>query len=258
MRFMLDKLLHKLRRQLFIVAMKQRCIRGNRDCIRLGTKYGGWLVPIGYLQAGDVAICAGAGEDISFDLELIRRFQCRVHTVDPTPRAISHFRKVSMGAQNDRPVPINNSPDHFYDLSDVDLKNLTFHEIGLWKEETILRFYAPDNPTHVSHSVQKLSTESDTYFEAPCVSIASLCHKIGIEHPRLVKLDIETAEYDVISSMLDDNIFPEILLVEFDEGYRPIKAGWEERIRACLGSLEEAGYQLIDFDKFNFCFIRKP
>src|SRR5690606_25746429 len=54
---------------------------------KLGTRYGGWYVPSDLLNAQSICYCIGAGEDISFDIELINRFDCHVYTFDPTPRA---------------------------------------------------------------------------------------------------------------------------------------------------------------------------
>ena len=36
----------------------------------------------------------GAGEDISFDIELVNKFNCCVNIYDPTKRAIDHFSQI--------------------------------------------------------------------------------------------------------------------------------------------------------------------
>src|SRR3546814_9362953 len=50
--------------------------------------------------------------------------------------------------------------------------------VGLWSEDATLRFYAPRDPTHVSHSIVNLQ-ETESYFEARCRSIASLMAELG-------------------------------------------------------------------------------
>ena len=45
-----------------------------------------------------------------------------------------------------------------------------FMPVGLWSEDTVLRFFAPRDPAHVSHSVVNLQRTED-YFEAPVRSI---------------------------------------------------------------------------------------
>ena len=58
-----------------------------------GTRYRGWVIPITLLARDAICYCAGVGEDISFDLELAKRFKCQVFAFDPTPRAIEHIRQ---------------------------------------------------------------------------------------------------------------------------------------------------------------------
>ena len=53
----------------------------------LGTDYGGWIVDLDMIPQGSTVISAGVGEDISFDLELINRYSCRVIGIDPTPKS---------------------------------------------------------------------------------------------------------------------------------------------------------------------------
>lgn len=61
--------------------------------VRLGSDGCGWWVPKAVVRPRAIAYCAGAGEDISFDLELHRR-GLTVVTIDPTPRAIAHVDSV--------------------------------------------------------------------------------------------------------------------------------------------------------------------
>ena len=44
----------------------------------LGTEYGGWLVDLDLIPERSTIVSAGIGEDISFDLELIRQKRCNV------------------------------------------------------------------------------------------------------------------------------------------------------------------------------------
>ncbi len=48
-------------------------VRDDPTLVRLGSPGGGWWVPESVVRAGAVAYCAGAGEDVTFDLELHRR-----------------------------------------------------------------------------------------------------------------------------------------------------------------------------------------
>lgn len=68
-------------------------VYGDRSVLplaRFGTQYGGWWCSPGMLGPRQVALCAGAGEDVSFDVALNVKFGIRVLCADPTPRAIAH------------------------------------------------------------------------------------------------------------------------------------------------------------------------
>ena len=77
----------------------------------------------------------------------------------------------------------------------------------------------------------------------------------NIQSIEVLKLDIETAEYDVIEQMMRENIWPKILCVEYDEGNSPLDGRWRTRIRDSVRALKDYGYALCYVDAFNFTFI---
>jgi FkbM family methyltransferase len=215
-------------------ALTRRRIHTRPDLVRLGSRYGGWIVPLTALDSSSVCYCAGVGEDISFDLALIERFDCEVHAFDPTPRAIAHVAKVAAG----------HSRFHF-------------EPVGLWERDERLRFYAPADPSHVSHSVVNLQN-SAAYFEAPCHSLDSLMRARGHDRIDLLKLDIEGAEHRVIASMLADDIAATVLCVEFDEASLGLTDERRSRIAATVDTLVAHGYELVAQDgRANYTFVRR-
>ena len=208
-------------------------LRRDLPCVKLGSDYGGWTVPTGWITAESVCYCAGVGEDITFDLGLIAAFGCHVHAVDPTPRAVAHVQKHAR------------TEAKFH-----------FEQVGLWNEDTTQRFYAPANPKHVSHSVMNLQ-KTDTYFEAECVRLSTLMARNGHQHIDLLKLDIEGAEYKVLESLLSDGIRPKILCIEFDEAYHPLDSQFIHRIRAHVSQWVGAGYTLAALEsRCNYTLVR--
>jgi FkbM family methyltransferase len=166
------------------------------------------------------------GEDVTFDLGLIEHFGCHVWGIDPTPRAAGYVRKM---------VP--------------DEGRYHFVPEGLWSTTGVQRFYAPVNPSHVSHSIVNLR-QTDSYFEAQCRRLSDLMHENGHDHLDLLKLDIEGAEFEVMQTLHEDGVFPAIVAVEFDQP-------------ASLASIAEAsqqmkasGYQLVSIDRWNYTFVR--
>lgn len=190
---------------------------------RLGTDYGGWWVPREVLVPGAVAYCAGAGEDISFDVALADR-GLLVRTFDPTPRAADYVRRLAP-------------------------KNVSFYPIGWWDESTTLRFYAPRNPSHVSHSALNLQG-TEQFFEAPVEPVRKLMEELGDQRVEIIKMDIEGAETRVIPSLLQDGPLPMVLCVEFDQP-QPLR-----QLLGLVRGLRAAGYTLRLIEKWNYTFTR--
>ncbi len=202
---------------------------------RLGSDYGGWVVPVQFLDAASVCYCAGVGLDASFDLALIERTGCTVDAFDPTPGA----RVYAEGLVSTEP-------------------RFRFAPVGLWDEDTTMRFFAPSNPDHVSHSILNLQ-RTEHYFEADCRSVTSLMRERGHDRIDLLKMDIEGAEYRVLDSLLRDGIRPGVLCIEFDERHHPIDGAFRARIRARVDALAAAGYRLVHADRAgNYTLVHGP
>lgn len=193
----------------------------------IGSRYGGWIVPMALIRPDWVCYCGGVGEDITFDLGLIERLGCTVFAFDPTPRAVAH---VASHAAAER--------------------RFHFMPVGLWSKDATLKFFAPRDPTHVSHSVLNLQ-ETDAYFEAPCRSLPSLMAELGHRRIDLLKIDIEGAEHAVVRSMLKHGIRPTVLCLEIDQPVPPLRFG------TTVARVLAAGYELVAVDHWNFTFVHR-
>lgn len=203
---------------------------GDRtDVVRLGSGYGGWVLPLQLPATGAVCYSGGVGEDISFDLALIERCGCRVWAFDPTPRSRQFV--VDLARRNVLP------------------EEFEFCATGLWSQRARLRFFAPADPSHVSHSITNLQGTRD-YFEADCRSIGEIARGLHHDSIDLLKLDIEGAEHEVLESMLQDGILPRILCVEFDQ---PASV---KRVRRTVQSLLGSGYEMVWLEGWNCTFVR--
>jgi FkbM family methyltransferase len=224
---------------------------------RLGSNYGGWLIPTAAgLDENSICYLAGAGEDISFDCALVERFGCRGRIIDPTPRAIAHFRELGEAVQAGRRFPINNSATEFYDIAPRQYGKLSFLPIGLADRDGELKFFMPKDPAHVSCSTVNLQKTED-YFVAQCHSISTIMARQGDTKVDLLKMDIEGAEYPVIRDLVESGRLPRILLIEFDEVHSPLDGGAPTRIAGSMNSLLGAGMRCIAVEGSNATFVRK-
>jgi FkbM family methyltransferase len=178
-------------------------------------------VPEDVLRPGAVAYCAGAGEDISFDLELHGR-GLTVVTIDPTPRAISYVNSVK--------------PED---------RRFVFVPMGLWHEASQLSFYAPADPGDVSHSVLNLQRTTDS-FVAQADSLDAIMKACGHDHVDLLKVDIEGAESTVLPHLLAHGPYPAVVCFEYDQ---PQSVRGLRRLLRLFG---ENGYDLIKQERWNF------
>jgi FkbM family methyltransferase len=224
--------------------------------LRLGTVYGGWVIPKDSgLGPDSVCYSAGAGEDISFDCGLAERFHCHVRIIDPTPRAIEHFRKLREAVISGSPFPINNSNTDYYSIAPKNFDKLAFLPIGLADQDKELKFFFPKNPAHVSCSTVNLQ-KTEEYFIARCSRLATIMKQMGDRAIDLLKMDIEGGEYMVISDLVTTGELPRILLVEFDEVHTPLDADAGVRIQRHIKMLEQAGMNCVAVESSNATFVR--
>lgn len=229
---------------------------------RLGTSYGGWVFePSSDLERTTILSC-GLGEDASFDVEFAARFGARIVVVDPTPRAIAHFgdvvQRIGQPAAR-RYVAGGKQPADAYDLAKLTAGSLTLEPFALWTSNTKLKFFAPANPAHVSHSIvnyQNNYSSVGNHIEVETATLGDLLKKHNIAGPALIKLDIEAAEIEVIMDMLERAIYPRQILVEFDEMNEPSERSKFNAERVDR-KLRHCGYACHHFDGLaNFLYIR--
>jgi len=201
---------------------------------KLGSAYGGWIVPTLDISEGAVCYLAGVGEDITFDLALIARFNCSVFAFDPTPRAKLHVHKQA-----------------------AHLSQFHFFNFGLWDAEGMLKFYAPANSEHVSHSIVNLQN-SDRYFEASCKRLSAIMREMGHSRIQLLKLDIEGAEYRVIDSLVEDRLDIGIICVEYHAIHNDADDEFPGQIKKSVARLCEIGYALVAVEpNLNYTFVKE-
>jgi FkbM family methyltransferase len=197
----------------------------HQDLVRLGSRYGGWWVPRSVLRPGAVAYCAGAGEDVTFDLALLEH-GVRVTTFDPTPRSVAYVNSLRVEGGHFRFVPV-----------------------GWWNDNTELDLYAPRDPAHVSYSALDLQATGQS-ITVPVRRVATLARELGDTALDIIKMDIEGAEMAVIPDILSTGPMPRVLCVEFDK-VRPLRD-----VISLIRRIKRAGLLPAHSEGRNVTFVR--
>lgn len=201
--------------------------------IRLGSKMCGWFICPQEITSDSIVYSLGVGEDTSFDQQLIDRFSVLVHAFDPTPKAINWVKKHQISPK------------------------FILHEYGVADFDGTANFNPPINPNHVSHTI---ITRPETEAQSIKVSVKRLSTIMKeLNHKRidLLKMDIEGAEYGVISDMKNTQILPKQILIEFHHRFPGIGI---ERTMAAIKSLKNQGYKIFSVapKAEEFSFIYQP
>jgi FkbM family methyltransferase len=235
----------------------QSDIKPLKNLIFIGSKYHGYWVPDNFLNKNSICYCIGAGEDISFDTELKILYDAEVFIFDPTPEGKNYFAKLNEYTANGKTLIIDGNNSFTYRINKNQLDEIKFIDKGVWDQDTVLKFYAPDAEDYVSHSVY-LFKESNNYIEAPVDRLSNFMKKFNHHTVDLVKMEIEGAEYAVLDTIIKDKLDVKIICVEFDEVFHAKGLGYLLRIKKTCDQLKKAGYVLVHSTVlYKRTFIRK-
>jgi FkbM family methyltransferase len=186
--------------------------------VRLGDPGGRWSIVPRSLGSGTVVYAFGVGTDISFERDLIARYGVTVHAFDPTPIALEWARS--------RPLP----------------EGFLLHPYGVADFDGVARFAAPRKRKFASYSLVRREGVGSAV-AVPVHRLTTLMDMLHLPTPDVIKMDIEGAEYAVLSDLLKSGLRPEQILVEFHHRWREVGA---RRTREALRLLAGSGYRIAD------------
>ncbi len=146
------------------------------------------------LNSNSVVYSLGILEDTRFDAAIAKMYGCDVHMFDPTPLTV----KFMAGQSN----------PHF-----------KYFPIGVWTENTTLRFYLPA----LDGSASTVNVLGEKHFDAECKTVGTIMNEQGHDHIDVFKADIEGAALPVIEQMIQEGIYPEQIIAEFERPSGDIK-----------------------------------
>jgi FkbM family methyltransferase len=204
-----------LRRRWFELAVSHAARTPMPELADLGSAWGGWTVPEGLIEPSWLCYSVGAGADISFDLELIRRHRVRVRAVDP----VAEY--VSLAARHAQREP-----------------RLSVHHAAIALVDGPVRMQVTHDPVSRSVSAAGLY-DGHRFVELPGRTLSSLMAELGDGRVDLLKLDVEGSEYDVIPTLDLQRMGVKVLATQLHH------TGSVRDARALIARLERAGYVLV-------------
>jgi FkbM family methyltransferase len=164
----------------------------------------------------------GVGGDISFDLQLMNRFNLHVHAFDPSPNSIEWVR-------------VQKLPKEFH-----------FYPIGLSARDGSISFSEPSDPGISSLRMTDLVLGQEAGLKThslPVNRLTTIMEKLGHHRLDILKMDIEGAEYEVVEDLLESDIQVSQLLIEFHHRFSYIGT---KKTRRAIQRLNEAGFKIFD------------
>ncbi len=198
---------------------------------------------------------AGVGEDISFDLHLQSLYDCTILLIDPTIRAKIHFQEIlKYYSTNNWKFSGDIQKDYKKSIKalNVDFSKIKYIPFGIWDSIDELKFFKQKKQKNVSQSLIKNMFSSD-YDIIHTTTIKDLMAQENHHHIDLLKLDIEGAEVKVLNNMLDSEIYPTYLCIEFDLMLKGKDLG-EETVKT-ISKLKKVGYKELINDNLNITYF---
>jgi FkbM family methyltransferase len=185
----------------------------------LGAENACWTIYNKDFTFGSVVYSFGVGTDISFDLELIKKFQLQVHAFDPTPKSIQWVQQ-------------QNTPKEFI-----------MHPYGLAAKSGKLDLFLPEQDNYVSGSIMSDMITSHKKVSVDVLDLSSIMKMLGHGKIDLLKMDIEGAEYEVIQNIIENQLDIKQILIEFHHRFKNIGI---EKTKTAIASLNKVGYKIFD------------
>jgi FkbM family methyltransferase len=199
---------------------------------RLGSSYGGWEIVPQNLTPNSVVYSFGVGDDASFDTALIDKYGVTVHAFDPTPKSVAWVKKQGFSPQ------------------------FVMHEYGIADFDGTVSFNPPENSEHMSHTILSRPSTRSHAITVPVKRLTTIMRELGHSHINLLKMDIEGAEYGVISDLRQSDIRPDQLLVEFHHRFTGVGA---RKTMEAIKKIKKMGYDLFSMSdsREDLCFIKR-
>ena len=202
--------------------------------MKFGNKFADWTFCPDSINEESVIYSFGVGSDISFDLQLKKRFNLHIHAFDPSPTSVAWIKKQEL-------------PEEFH-----------FYPYGLAALDGEISFAEPDeagiHSLFATHSEEKAG-EGLKQHVLPVHRLPTILKKLGHQKIDILKMDIEGAEYEVIEDIINLPLPVSQVLIEFHHRFAHI--GLKQTHQA-ISKLNQAGYKIfhVSASGEEFSFIK--
>ena len=207
--------------------------KNEYNLIRLGRNNdGGYLVEKNSFNEAKSLISFGLSYDWTFEKHFSRIKDCPVHCYDPTIKysSIKKFSRKNI-------------------LNLFKIKNL-FNKDSIRRTINNIFLYS-DYKKFFSKEI--IHYESSVGIGRNKINFSEIVNRIK-SYPIFLKIDIEGSEIEVINNMLDDNIFPTYLCIEFDLFLK--RKDPHNLTKTCIERILQNGYTLVHNENMNITFKR--
>ncbi len=169
------------------------------------------------LNSQSIIYSLGVLSDTSFDRAVADKYDCPIYMYDPSIIATRHINRI-------------NHP------------KLKFQQVGVWDKDEDMLFFTPV----YGGSPSMIFEHPGRQFTAKCKKLSSVMEENNHSSMDVIKLDIEGAAPKILHHMLDTNVQPNQVIVEFE---RPETSSivdfldFFEQLRALIARFESLGYE---------------
>jgi FkbM family methyltransferase len=194
---------------------------------------GDWALHVDPLTPRSVVYSFGVGDNVVWDLAMIRRFNVTVHAFDPTPASIAWVKRHKLPPQ------------------------FVFHQYGISDFDGRLDFYPPRRRSNTHYSQERCSGRAATPVRGQVHCLTTIMRRLGHQHLDVLKLDVEGSEFEIIPDLIENRVSVDQLLVEIHYQFpnRSFAAGLD-----LISQLKkDFGMQCVHVSPrgFEFSFVRR-
>ncbi len=195
---------------------------------------GNYLLNKEFIKENSIIYTFGVGESISFEEILSDRFKSKVFCYDPTSLAVNYMKKKKYN------------------------KNLIyFKNYGIWNEDAKVKFFhqSKNDTNNTGGSITNLF-ENQSYDLLQCYKLKTLMHQNKHLKIDVLKLDIEGAAFDVLENIINDEIFPKQIVVEFEYSEDDVIHDekfkfWATRLKNLLDKMKNKNYKCYYLPRYS-------